>query len=167
MSPSYKDIFIVKVHCSDECCWCKARLNAFAWNHHMWLTGFSHGHNSWIRHKEAKQLLIFHSCCPTCPFHLSVLCFFFSFLFFSSTAWVRAGMNLNKNTVTVWSLRTDIIMTSPSKVKLSHRHDKVHSQRGRNRGVKGERCVEITNWCRQMVLRGSRVVSTPQDCDRN
>lgn len=42
-------------------------------------------------------------------------------------------------------------MTSPLKVKLSHRHDKVHSQRGRNRGVKGERRVEITNWCWQMV----------------
>lgn len=50
-------------------------------------------------------------------------------------------------------------MTSPLKVKLSHRRDKVHSERGRNRGVKGERSVEITNRSSRRVLRHSRVGS--------
>ncbi len=58
-------------------------------------------------------------------------------------------------------------MTSPLKVKLSHRRDKVHGERGRDRGVKGERSVEITNRSSQMVLRHSRVGSLAQEFDHN
>lgn len=46
-------------------------------------------------------------------------------------------------------------MTSNLKVNFSHRHDKVDGERGKDRGVKGERSVEITDWSLQMVLRHS------------
>lgn len=41
-------------------------------------------------------------------------------------------------------------MTSPLKVKLSHRRDKVQRKRGR---VKGEESVEITSQSLQLVRR--------------
>lgn len=65
--------------------WCEGRLKACAENDHIWLTGFSQCHSPNVRHKEAKQFLIFHSYCPTCSVHLCHCCF-------SSTTRVRAEL---------------------------------------------------------------------------
>lgn len=130
---------------------CGARLNLCAWNRHMWPTGFPQCHNSWISHKEAELLLVFHSCHPACLVHLCHCCFYFP-----STVWVRAVMNLNENKFFIWSLR-DIILTSLLKVKLNRRRDKVHIRKAQNREVRGERGFKITNCCLQIGFSAQSV----------
>lgn len=47
-----------------------------------------------------------------------------------------------KAAVAVWSLRRDVIMTSPLKVELSHRHDEVHGERGEVKGLEEQEVLK-------------------------